>query len=221
MDIQTTDIEHKRHMPNHSVITKFWKDLCITPYGEIVNEKNKHELDEYVLIDYYEPICWCCGKVINIKEEEERYQQILSSTDPFKVWDMVVVRSHLNRCHIIPFSQGGSDDPSNLFLMCESCHRESPDFINPKYFLKYVYERKKNSVFGMRKEELYNLFDYFKNLCNTYNKDLNDLLNIDISAKKHDVGSHGGNVSLYTIVSALCDLLPEKKSIFIKYNDQK
>ncbi len=43
----------------------------------------------------------------------------------------------LQRCHIIPHSLGGSDHPSNLLLMCESCHTVSPDTSNERYFWKW------------------------------------------------------------------------------------
>ena len=40
----------------------------------------------------------------------------------------------LERCHIIPRSLGGSNTFSNLFLMCQRCHQESPDTCDPDYF---------------------------------------------------------------------------------------
>jgi Phage integrase family/HNH endonuclease len=33
----------------------------------------------------------------------------------------------LQRCHIVPASRGGRDEPSNLVLLCTRCHRENPN----------------------------------------------------------------------------------------------
>lgn len=38
----------------------------------------------------------------------------------------------LQRCHIVPASRGGKDDPSNLVLLCEDCHKEGPNVDDPK-----------------------------------------------------------------------------------------
>ncbi len=35
--------------------------------------------------------------------------------------------ARLQRCHIIPNSLGGVDDPSNLVLLCCRCHKEAPN----------------------------------------------------------------------------------------------
>ena len=33
----------------------------------------------------------------------------------------------LQRCHIIPHSRGGKDEPSNIVLLCKRCHQEGPN----------------------------------------------------------------------------------------------
>lgn len=43
--------------------------------------------------------CWCCGRV----------------------------SSGLQRCHIIPKSLGGTDEPSNVIPLCNVCHDMAPD----------------------------------------------------------------------------------------------
>jgi hypothetical protein len=50
-------------------------------------------------------------------------------------WDKV---RPLQRCHIIPKSLGGSDEPSNLFLMCAECHDLAPNTPLPHLFFKWV-----------------------------------------------------------------------------------
>ena len=41
-------------------------------------------------------------------------------------------------CHIIPHSLGGEYKEENLFLLCNTCHKESPDVRDPKYFFEWV-----------------------------------------------------------------------------------
>lgn len=36
-------------------------------------------------------------------------------------------RKNLERCHIIPYSLGGLDEPKNLVLLCKRCHSEGPN----------------------------------------------------------------------------------------------
>ena len=37
---------------------------------------------------------------------------------------------NVQRCHIIPHSQGGKDEPSNLLLLCGCCHNDAPNVSN-------------------------------------------------------------------------------------------
>ncbi|VUX10777.1 HNH endonuclease [Streptococcus constellatus] len=48
-------------------------------------------------------------------------------------------KTRLERCHIIPYSLGGGDSPSNLVLLCKRCHLENPNVVDPEimwYWLK-------------------------------------------------------------------------------------
>ncbi len=36
-------------------------------------------------------------------------------------------KSNLQRCHIIPYSLGGLDQPDNIVLLCTRCHAENPN----------------------------------------------------------------------------------------------
>lgn len=38
----------------------------------------------------------------------------------------------LQRCHIIPESLGGKDEPSNLVLLCHKCHLDNPNVADPE-----------------------------------------------------------------------------------------
>jgi len=37
---------------------------------------------------------------------------------------------NVQRCHIVPHSQGGEDHPSNLLLLCRDCHNDAPNVSN-------------------------------------------------------------------------------------------
>jgi hypothetical protein len=39
----------------------------------------------------------------------------------------------LQRCHIIPRSLGGSEDASNLVLLCSQCHAEAPNVADAEF----------------------------------------------------------------------------------------
>jgi hypothetical protein len=38
-----------------------------------------------------------------------------------------------SKCHIVPRSLGGTNDPSNLVLLCGRCHREAPNVADPRF----------------------------------------------------------------------------------------
>ena len=41
-------------------------------------------------------------------------------------------KRNLQRCHIIPHSLGGKDEPSNLVLLCKRCHLDNPNVGDPE-----------------------------------------------------------------------------------------
>jgi ribosomal protein L37E len=47
-------------------------------------------------------------------------------------------KSQLERCHIVPDSLGGSNDPSNLVLLCRRCHREAPNVSDPRFMWIWI-----------------------------------------------------------------------------------
>tara|TARA_R110001632_G_C11055015_1_gene385116 strand:- start:33 stop:488 length:456 start_codon:yes stop_codon:yes gene_type:complete len=46
--------------------------------------------------------------------------------------DKIIV---VERCHIVPVCEGGSDDLDNIHLLCYSCHKESEVYSGKKYNL--------------------------------------------------------------------------------------
>ena len=48
----------------------------------------------------------------------------------------------LHRCHIIPHSLGGKDEPSNMVLLCNRCHREAPNIDDAEFFWDWLLAQK-------------------------------------------------------------------------------
>lgn len=130
---------------SHSKIFNYWKDKCIDENGNIhIEGKYPYEKSVEVVYDWGEPCCWCCRTPVpSSLYENPKYEEYLNE-DCSKIYNLPQVKSYLQRCHIIPNCLGGSSAPSNLFLLCPSCHRDSPDTINPQMFFKYIYEERKN-----------------------------------------------------------------------------
>lgn len=51
-------------------------------------------------------------------------------------------KGRLERCHIIPRSLGGNDEPSNLVLLCPRCHLENPNVKDPLIMWDWLYAYK-------------------------------------------------------------------------------
>ena len=47
-------------------------------------------------------------------------------------------KRRLQRCHIIPDSLGGKDEPSNMVLLCETCHSEGPNVDDPEVMWDWI-----------------------------------------------------------------------------------
>lgn len=44
----------------------------------------------------------------------------------------------LQRCHIVPRSLKGPDEPSNLVLLCAQCHAEAPNVEDPNFMWEWL-----------------------------------------------------------------------------------
>ena len=73
-------------------------------------ETKKYEGDMGTDWDTATKACWCCGRF----------------TD------------NLEKAHIVPDMLGGEYEVSNLVLLCNTCHREAPDFDNPQYMWDWI-----------------------------------------------------------------------------------
>lgn len=103
-------------MPNKGDIFAYWIDWLI---------ENGFDLGE--------PSCWACGWWWRTKYDNENPNA--SFDEIKKLWNKV---TPLQRCHIVPKSLGGSDETSNLFLMCRECHDKAPNTTSKELFLTWV-----------------------------------------------------------------------------------
>lgn len=186
-------------MPNTSFkkIFNYWKDKEITKDGKVIVGYGYGSdcVDDAipVIVDWGEPQCWCCGKVIPA-EDNPKYEKFLNSDKIDDIWELKEVKSRLERCHIIPNMLGGEDKPENLFLMCSKCHRDSPDTKYPKMFFHYIYKKRTN-----RENYISKALDIAKNDFNIIfpivNKDTKSIF-------QENVGFHGGTISESSIIYA-------------------
>jgi hypothetical protein len=75
-------------------------------------------------IDWGEPQCWGC-----------HYYASKWPDGAFSAWNRA---KGLQRCHIVPESLGGSNDPLNLVLLCHRCHEDSPDNSDPNVLFTWM-----------------------------------------------------------------------------------
>ena len=99
----------------HITYTMSKRETIKTTKKEIVNYWSSRVNEWELSVDFSEAQerCWRCG-----------------------------CKSVLYRCHIIPDSLGGKDDPTNLVLMCNRCHREAPNINDKDFFWDWLKAQK-------------------------------------------------------------------------------
>lgn len=102
--------EAKDQMPSKSSIARSWANQSEEYVSSIFNPTVYDRMLNSSWANYE---CWACGSPSSKGKS-------------------------LQRCHIKPKMLGGICDPLNLFLMCNSCHADSPDYMEEKYFHEYV-----------------------------------------------------------------------------------
>lgn len=194
-------------MASHYKIFDYWKDKCITRNGDVKIEYGYPGCtltdDEFknsipVIEDWGEPRCWCCGRAVcdfdEIDEEIFKKDESLKDKDDKylkELWSNKRITSILQRAHIIPNALKGSGNPENLFLICPTCHLESPDVSDPKFFLRYIYDER---LYGLERKSK-ELLDYTKKI-GLY------IWESDESAKLLDfVGTHSATITASSIMS--------------------
>lgn len=183
---------------SHSAIFEYWKDKMITSDGEVLKDDFNTPDSIPVVKDWAEPCCWACGCFVESVYKVKDYQEI-AHKNPRVLYDRADVKSELNRCHIIPHQAGGSDEASNLFLLCEKCHDESPDTQNPKNFYKWIY-KKRNSGLYCNGFNVNGIISNFFEECKERKKNPYTA-NLDLMK----VFQHGGHIAESSIYMALAD----------------
>jgi hypothetical protein len=131
---------HKAVKTTHYEIASYWKNS-----GLKVREDGTLSADEgsskFVVVGNLDEVrCMACGRKVTIHAQ---------STDPMKRWNSSPVKNRLQKCHIIPQSLGGTDEPDNLVCLCGMCHKLSPDTSNPATFWRWFFDRRDNTLDGM------------------------------------------------------------------------
>ena len=151
---------------------------------------NRSDAEELLGIDCFDNIaectnghwnCWACG--IPRKEKS------------------------LEKCHIVPYSLDGSNDPLNYFLMCSDCHNNSPDTRHIKIFISWV--SKKISYQDELINQIYEVLGSYP----VTEEDAPHLSEV-FWKEMQGVGLHGGRVirsSALGLLEHVCDELYNKQ----------
>ena len=159
-------------------IYNFWKDKAITNIFEIKDYVDcKEEEGVLPVIEFPDDICcWACGLPSWIISDEK----ISELDDLEKDWNN---EKSLQKAHILAKSLGGPEIANNLFLLCPTCHAESPDTRENANFFAWVYYKRKNENYitimnkeleracKMKNIDIQIVLDYFSS--NDYNKQMN------------------------------------------------
>ncbi|NFG41630.1 HNH endonuclease [Clostridium botulinum] len=91
--------------------------------------KNKIKTTKEEIVDYWFSRVDECRMSVDASEAHER------------CW-RCGYKYTLERCHIIADSLGGEDKPSNFVLLCNRCHVENPNVLDPEIMWDWIYAYK-------------------------------------------------------------------------------
>jgi len=125
--IKSKNNRKKKSLPSKEKILATW-------WGPLEIENRKDRLSELTHGKLSLPPCtdrcWNCGCL----EDHPWYTGI----------------GQIERCHIIPKSLGGTQDPLNFLLMCSRCHRHAPDTNDPLIMFAWMEKEFDNRQEWMR-----------------------------------------------------------------------
>jgi 5-methylcytosine-specific restriction endonuclease McrA len=104
-------------------------------------------IEKGFFIDWSKPSCWACGEFWNGKYDVKSSH--LSDVTILKAWE----KAPLQRCYIVPVSLGGTDDESNLFLLCKDCQDLAPKTASPEIFFQWARVEKHIKCFNQRNQQ--------------------------------------------------------------------
>lgn len=103
-------------------------------------------------MDWGEPSCWACNCFNGNLDISTKG---LSGLNIFRVWNH---HNYLQRCHIVPKALGGCNCQANLVLLCQRCHKTSPDSRDAIHFVNWVKNKKK--IYPLEIKNLFDNLDY-------------------------------------------------------------
>ena len=217
---------NRKTPPSHYEIFKYWKTKIITPNYNIVDYLEKPNVDGIkIVIDEGEPSCWCCSKPINQLEKNKSCTQSLYNTtnrNKKNIWNNKSVKSHLNRCHIIPKGLGGNYDVDNLFLMCPKCHAETPDVIYPKIFFAWFCKLRRECLLGKNIVEYKEVLQQYCDLFNIQSEDvMKYVATVKMSELTNKCNDHKGYFLICSEVGAVVGMYLKYKNNIRKFKKAK
>lgn len=178
----------RKSMPSNYQIFDYWKD--------------KYLNDSPIQLDWGEPSCWGCHKPITVETES-----LLAEANFKEIWNRT--SGELERCHIIPKSLGGSNEPDNLFLMCPDCHSKAPNTTNEEIFFDWVKMQRQNCMFGTNVKEQKDLINHICEQMNIKVKDMVEFIehgDFDIS---DSISTHGAKLNTSTLLMSVINKYKE------------
>lgn len=108
----------RKQLPSTYKIASWWtSDQGQERVRQIKRDYEICVVEKLSSIDLDSAHCWACEKTIRSGRSNYRTNGL-----------------GLHRCHVIPDCLGGSNDPSNIILMCAECHRDNPDSSDESLF---------------------------------------------------------------------------------------
>ncbi|MBG9776228.1 HNH endonuclease [Brevibacillus laterosporus] len=157
--------------------------------------KNKSINGDLIVYDVGEPSCWACHKPILVERDDVK-------EDLKAIWNRT--SGKLQRCHIIAASLGGSNIPSNLFLMCESCHQLAPDTLNKESFFMWVEYRRSQCILGI---EVFKMISEMETICTNLGLDFKEVQGFIgenglklLKECKEEITTHGAKIAHSSII---------------------
>jgi hypothetical protein len=113
--------------------------------------------------------------------------------------------SRLERAHLTPRALGGSDDPENIVLLCNPCHREAPDYVDPSFMIQWIISRE-SWPFGVH----FGARGLRRAVEDIGGEDIKSMTDLDYGAPFREfiierVGTHGPRLTASTVASAAVD----------------
>ena len=129
---------------SHYEIFEHWKDKKFSDLMEL----DDFSQDSHIVSNWEFPCCWACGKEVFFHDSDIDELLSIKGNGLKNLWNSDKTKSKLQRCHILAASLGGEDVPSNLFLLCDKCHIESPDTVNATNFYRWVIRKRREYLGG-------------------------------------------------------------------------